>query len=103
MDFNLADILKFEVKSMTKAIKLSSQNIQTIPVMVSLNTKLEKNDALEKNLEENRPSIDLICVIDRSGSMAGKKMELVKNALKQLIELLNDNDRVSLVIFDHDV
>lgn len=87
---------------MNKTLKLSKSQIQTIPVMVSLNTCLEKQEEVAQNLEDNRPSIDLICVIDRSGSMAGKKIDLVKNALKQLIELLNENDRISLVIFDHE-
>lgn len=47
-----------------------------------------------------RPSIDLICVIDKSGSMKGMKMELVKSTLKYLTELLNENDRISLVEFE---
>lgn len=88
---------------MTKTLKLSSSKTETVPVMISLKTNLPKNEEVEKKLEESRPSIDLICVIDRSGSMAGKKIELVKDALRQLLEMLNDNDRVSLVIFDHDV
>ena len=48
----------------------------------------------------NRPSIDMICVIDKSGSMDGEKIELVKDSLKQLLEYLNEKDRLSLIMFD---
>ena len=47
-----------------------------------------------------RPSIDLICVIDKSGSMKGEKMFLVKDTLKYLVELLNEKDRISIVEFE---
>ena len=67
--------MKFEVKSTTKSFKLSSTKSQKIPVMVSVNTKGEE---VKKEFSlDNRPSIDLICVIDRSGSMSGQKIKLV--------------------------
>jgi Mg-chelatase subunit ChlD len=46
-----------------------------------------------------RPGIDLICVIDVSYSMNGKKLALVKETLLYLLELLNESDRLSLVSF----
>jgi Mg-chelatase subunit ChlD len=46
---------------------------------------------------DKRPSIDLICVIDKSGSMSGEKMKQVKETLLYLLELLNENDRIMLV------
>ena len=42
----------------------------------------------------------MICVIDKSGSMDGEKIELVKDSLKQLLEYLNEKDRLSLIMFD---
>ena len=53
-----------------------------------------------ENTVQTRPNIDLICVIDRSGSMSGEKMRLVQETLKFLIETLGDNDRLALVVFD---
>ena len=43
---------------------------------------------------------DLLCVIDISGSMAGSKINLVKKSLNILIELMDQNDRLGLVLFN---
>ena len=51
--------------------------------------------------EENRVSADLICVIDISGSMGGKKIHLVKESLKILVDMMEKKDRIALVLFDH--
>lgn len=42
--------------------------------MVQLETKDEIED---ENGESSRPNVDLICVIDTSGSMMGEKIKLV--------------------------
>ncbi|KRX10215.1 hypothetical protein PPERSA_10881 [Pseudocohnilembus persalinus] len=61
IDFDLEKNLIFSLKSMTKAIKLSENKVQTIPAMVSLETAKE---AQQLDLNQ-RPSLDLVCVIDR--------------------------------------
>lgn len=55
--------------------------------------------------EVSRPAIDIIPVVDRSGSMHGKKMKLVKETLRLLIARsgLKSTDRMGLVSFDHAV
>ena len=40
-----------------------------------------------------------MCVIDTSGSMSGEKINLVKKTLKYVIDLLEENDRFSLISF----
>ena len=50
--------------------------------------------------QAGKPGIDLICVIDRSGSMSGEKIELVKKTLLLLLTLLTEQDRLSLILFD---
>lgn len=47
-----------------------------------------------------RTSVDLICVIDVSGSMNGEKIELVKETMKFLIETLTPSDRLSIITFN---
>jgi len=59
---------------LTKAIKLDSKNNQTLPCMVQIETKDEIEN---ENGESSRPNVDLICVIDTSGSMMGQKIKLV--------------------------
>lgn len=69
------------VESLTKAIKLSSSETQTLAIQAQIKTdSLEKKDnKKETTLEEfDRPNVDLICVIDKSGSMSGEKINLVK-------------------------
>ncbi|CAD8136907.1 unnamed protein product [Paramecium octaurelia] len=47
-----------------------------------------------------RQGIDLICLIDHSGSMSGEKMHLVKKSLKHLLKMLQPQDRLCLIEFD---
>lgn len=72
--------------------------------MVSVKS-LESTDEDSNKLEsvktlDTRPSVDLICVIDNSSSMLGEKIENVKTTLLQLLDMLNKNDRISLVLFN---
>merc|ERR1719359_2267969 len=52
-----------------------------------------------------RPPIDLVACIDRSGSMRGEKMNLMKKTLELLVKRagLKGEDRCSLVTFDSSV
>ncbi|EDQ88136.1 uncharacterized protein MONBRDRAFT_33043 [Monosiga brevicollis MX1] len=50
-----------------------------------------------------RPAIDLVAVIDVSGSMAGQKLKMVQSTLEFLMRNLKDTDRFALVTFDSDV
>lgn len=44
--------------------------------------------------------IDLVCVVDQSGSMSGEKMRLLKQTLIYITEQMNDLDRLAIVSFD---
>ena len=46
-----------------------------------------------------RTSVDLICVIDVSGSMSGQKLDLVKETMRVLTETLTPSDRISIITF----
>jgi len=52
---------------------------------------------------ENRPGIDVVCVIDVSGSMHGQKISLVRKAMRRLVRSLNKRDRLCFVTFDSNV
>lgn len=52
---------------------------------------------------ERRAPLDLAFVLDRSGSMAGDKLSLVKEAVSAALSLLNDDDRAALIVYDNRV
>ena len=45
--------------------------------------------------------LNLCLVLDRSGSMSGQPLEMVKEAAISIIEKLKPSDRLSIVAFDH--
>jgi Ca-activated chloride channel homolog len=45
--------------------------------------------------------LNLVLVLDRSGSMRGKPLETVKQAALTLVASLGENDRLSIIAFDH--
>ena len=46
---------------------------------------------------------DFIFVLDRSGSMSGRKVEQAKAALRFCVENLHDGDRFNLILFNEDI
>jgi Ca-activated chloride channel family protein len=67
----------------------------TVRVMVSLEPEPRPDAA--------RTPLNLAVVIDRSGSMAGGKLESVKEAVRTLFGSLDPADTVSLVAFDNNI
>lgn len=53
--------------------------------------------------QRERPRLNLALVLDRSGSMAGEKLEWMKEAASHLIRRLMPDDRLSIVTFDTEV
>src|SRR3954462_5949240 len=49
---------------------------------------------------QRRAPLDVAFVIDRSGSMQGDKLALVKEAVTTAATMLNDDDRAALVVYD---
>lgn len=48
-----------------------------------------------------RMPVNVSFVLDRSGSMKGKKIERVREATAMAVDMLDDKDTFSVVIFDH--
>ncbi|HET9219362.1 MAG TPA: VWA domain-containing protein [Terriglobia bacterium] len=51
--------------------------------------------------DKERQSITMVVVLDRSGSMAGSKMDLAKEATKAPLALLKEDDRFGVLTFDY--
>ena len=65
-------------------------------------TTLEEILPVRSNFEKEKekPSLALVLVIDKSGSMGGQKMELAKDAAKGAVELLSPRDQIGIIAFD---
>jgi Mg-chelatase subunit ChlD len=50
--------------------------------------------------EKEKPSLAMVLVIDKSGSMGGQKIELAKDAAKGAVELLGPNDKIGVIAFE---
>lgn len=57
----------------------------------------------EPEKKRNTPSLGLLLLIDKSGSMTGDRMELAKEAAKATVEILQPDDRVGVGGFDDGV
>jgi hypothetical protein len=66
--------------------------LQAPPVSWSLENEL--------SLSSSRVPIDLICVVDQSGSMAGEKLALLKQTLIYIVEQMSELDRLAIVSFN---
>ena len=76
--------------SILKGDKLLNENT---PFVINLSTpQPDEND--------KKCNVDLICVIDISGSMTGQKIYEVKESLKILLSFLEEKDRLCLILFD---
>ena len=53
--------------------------------------------------QSSRARLNLALVLDRSGSMSGEKLTYVKQAAKYVVEMLQETDSVSVVVFDDKV
>lgn len=77
--------------------------------LVKPNTSSERHLYVEVNASEftqnsgSRAPLNLSIVLDRSGSMSGKKLDYAKSSAAMIIRQLSPADRVSLVIYDDDV
>ncbi len=75
---------------------LPADRAQTAVVKVTL-------DAPAPVQRARRPAVNLCIVLDRSGSMAGKKLAKAKEAAIEALRRLDQEDIFSVVVYDHNV
>ena len=83
--------------------------------MQTENELIERQSASQRTIEiivqappmairsQPRPPLNLALVIDRSGSMSRDKLAFVQQAAIQLLDLLDERDRVAVVAYDDEV
>ncbi|ETV97114.1 hypothetical protein H310_09923 [Aphanomyces invadans] len=88
----------------TSAIAITSTaERREIAASVATTTFVNCHLAAPAVLENQRKPVDLVVVLDRSGSMHGDKLALCKRTMDFLAHQLAPHDRVSLVSYDSDV
>ncbi len=50
--------------------------------------------------KEELPGLDMVLVIDKSGSMSGEKLNMAKNAALRSLDVLKERDRLGVITFD---
>jgi Mg-chelatase subunit ChlD len=71
-------------------------------VLVSLQAE-DREDDNDQEVKKDSAPLDLVVVLDRSGSMSGKKLDLCKQTCRLLTQELREQDRFGLVAFDSTV
>ena len=64
---------------------------------------LARFTAPESERRQERPPVNVAFVIDRSGSMGGRKIELAKEAVRAAVALLRPSDRFAIVTYDEEI
>jgi Ca-activated chloride channel family protein len=58
---------------------------------------------IEDLWHEVKKPVDLVLVVDTSGSMSGKKINAVRSSLVEFISLLGDKDRLEVITFNQEI
>lgn len=74
-----------------------------IPENTRFNTRLMVSLTADQKVEQKEQPLNIAVVLDRSGSMSGAKLKYVKMATKILSNQLNQDDTLSLIIYDNEV
>lgn len=102
--YDLKKGLKLSIAGDRSIINCSKTNSQKLTSVISLRT-LELTSQEDQNLQEldpseNRLPVDLVAVIDCSGSMSGRKIKTVKESLDILLSFCSEKDRFAIVTFN---
>lgn len=96
-EINLADSVKLELVPMSKVLKLPKDDSKHFPFMCKLVTQEDSGEGVELD----RAPVDIICVIDRSGSMNwDNKWNNVVQTMNDLVGFLQPEDRLCICSFN---
>lgn len=90
---DIANLFDISLKLKYNTLQLNSASGSAEPMLFTLKTGETKT--------QNKIPVDLVCVLDTSGSMSGEKLGLLKKTLYYLVGLMDGDDRVAIVSFDN--
>ena len=89
-----------KLKLLTKYRNLNMNGGKFGRMKMSFLVEIEAKDVPEEISERDREAVDIVLVIDVSGSMSGEKIDLVRKSLKFIISELRSDDRVAILKFN---
>ena len=89
---NISSPLEMSLKCGLNIIRVGPSESDEVPCLITL-----KTSEVDENLRMNWT--DIVCVVDVSGSMEIERLILMQGALKELVGMLGDRDRISLIAF----
>ncbi|KAL4472626.1 hypothetical protein ABPG74_018575 [Tetrahymena malaccensis] len=102
--YKLSDNLELDVRCRHKKILVKNNEKFLMPGMITVRTSDLDYEKLLKHHQHlqtlGRQTVDLVVVIDKSGSMEGEKIRLVKETLIKIINLMSSMDRICIVCFN---
>ena len=94
-DYKSEDSLTISLRFCFDHVQLSSSQNQEVPACLFL------SNGTPGSHQTTRPGVDIVFIIDLSGSMMGAKLDLLKKTLEFMVSKLGNTDRVSLVTFNN--
>lgn len=88
------ELIGLSVRTLTDKLK-SSKETQRVPVLVSL------QPIVQESSEKRKLGLDLVVLVDVSGSMEGDKLDTLVESLRFIVDQLTEHDRISLISFNH--
>ncbi|KAI5068431.1 hypothetical protein GOP47_0016776 [Adiantum capillus-veneris] len=99
------NLLSIETYSEVSSVP-ACDTLESLTVLLHLNAPLASTDHSQDSTSSSCPKksslrapIDLVAVLDTSGSMAGRKLVLLKQAMSFVVRNLSSADRLSVVVF----
>jgi Ca-activated chloride channel family protein len=101
----LAIIIEIRETARVKAMKVKLEPLLSDYNLDSHQTSSQRQLSISvkaiPEIEENHLPLNLCLILDHSGSMQGKPLEIVKKAAISIIEKLNSQDNLCIIVFDH--
>ena len=93
VEIDLEKCFNHSMRLGSNKIKASASK-QTVPLLINISETNFDSSGVDIDTK-----IDLVCVIDISGSMAGSKIEFVRKTMHNLLEVMAGH-RIAIVLFD---